>query len=210
MVDSGSAGNIIYNSPSSRYSYLYATASSPSDVGSFSFGSGEKVAGMVFYEAGVAVVSPYIFSKYSTDAIPSNTNTYLHSNSAGILTGDAPLLLASNTIRELIVSSSIKDHATALHPRLKSVEYQATTELNSTIYFCRAYNHEFNYSSNPTYLNNSKIIVKNDDPETPPRAYITTVGLYNDDNQLLAVAKLSEPILKTPDNELIARVRLDW
>ena len=43
-----------------------------------------------------------------------------------------------------------------------------------------------------------------------PVSYITTVGLYDDKNQLLAVAKVSEPIKKTPDTELIARVRLDF
>jgi hypothetical protein len=91
-----------------------------------------------------------------------------------------------------------------------SISFQATTELNSTVYFCRAYNNEFNYSSNPTYLENSKIRVKDGDPTKEPQAYITTVGLYSDDNQLLAVAKLSEPIKKTASNELIIRTRLDF
>ena len=44
----------------------------------------------------------------------------------------------------------------------------------------------------------------------PPRAYITTVGLYSADNELLAVAKLSEPIRKDPTNEVTLRVRLDY
>jgi hypothetical protein len=90
------------------------------------------------------------------------------------------------------------------------LDFQAATELNSTIYFCRAYNNEFNYSSNPTYLENSMIRVKESDPTKEPQSYITTVGLYSDDNQLLAVAKLSEPIKKTASNELIIRTRLDF
>ena len=67
------------------------------------------------------------------------------------------------------------------------------TELNSTIYF-RANNTEFNYSANPTYLSASEIIVKGNNPLADPVAYITTVGLYSPDNELLAVAKLSEPL----------------
>ena len=73
---------------------------------------------------------------------------------------------------------------------------------------------DFNYSSNPTYLEGSKIVVKTD-PGTHeelnlPRSYVTTVGLYSHDNELMAVAKLSEPIRKDPTNELNLRVRLDY
>ena len=68
---------------------------------------------------------------------------------------------------------------------------------------------EFNYSSNPTYLSGSKIVTKSQ-PTDEPVSYITTVGLYSADNELLAVAKLSEPIKKTPSTELTLRVRLDY
>ena len=44
----------------------------------------------------------------------------------------------------------------------------------------------------------------------PPIAYLTTIGLYNSSNELLAVAKLSEPLRKDPTNELTLRVRLDY
>ena len=84
-----------------------------------------------------------------------------------------------------------------------------TTELNSTIYFCRANHNDFNYSSNPTYLTSSKIRVKENQTDAPV-AYITTVGLYSADNELLAVAKLSEPLRKDPTNEMVLRVRLDY
>jgi len=89
-------------------------------------------------------------------------------------------------------------------------DFQNTTELNSTIYFCRATNSEYNYSANQTYLNGSEIVVKNNNIDKPPVTYITTVGLYSADNELLAVAKLSEPIKKDPATELIFRVRLDY
>ena len=91
-----------------------------------------------------------------------------------------------------------------------NIQFNNTTELNSTIYFCRANHNEFNYSSNPTYLKDSKLIVKGDNIMNPPRTYVTTVGLYSADNELLAVAKLSEPLRKDPTNELTLRVRLDY
>jgi len=93
---------------------------------------------------------------------------------------------------------------------ITNINFQAATELNSTVYFCRAYNNEFNFSSNPTYLSASQIIVKHGDPMEEPSSYITTVGLYDDNNQLLAVAKLSEPVKKTASTELIVRARLDF
>jgi len=89
------------------------------------------------------------------------------------------------------------------------MQFNNTTELNSTIYFCRANHNEFNYSSNPTYLSRSKIRVKSIASDEPV-SYITTVGLYNNNNELLATAKLSEPLKKTPSNEFVLRVRLDY
>ena len=68
----------------------------------------------------------------------------------------------------------------------------------------------YNYSSNPTYLSNSKIIVKDSEALNAPQSYVTTVGLYSPDNELMAVAKLSEPLKKEPTTELNLRVRLDY
>ena len=68
---------------------------------------------------------------------------------------------------------------------------------------------KYNHSTNPTYLSSSTIRVKSVNTDTPI-AYITTIGLYSSDNELLAVAKLSEPLRKDPTNELTLRVRLDY
>ena len=87
--------------------------------------------------------------------------------------------------------------------------FNNTTELNSTIYFCRVNHNDFNYSSNPTYLNDSQIRVKRTLLDAPV-SYITTVGLYSADNELLAVAKVSEPLRKDPTNDMTLRVRLDY
>ena len=102
----------------------------------------------------------------------------------------------------------------SLRNRIYNLQFNNTTELNSTIYFCRANNTEFNYSSNPTYLSSSggpsEIVVKDGMADNDPHSYITSVGLYSPDNELLAVAKVSEPLKKNPSNELTLRVRLDY
>ena len=116
---------------------------------------------------------------------------------------------AGKTQTAALVSSSIQANADNFRHRLKDLTFNNTTELNSTIYFCRAHHNEFNYSTNPTYLNNSKIRVKTNSTDNPV-SYITTIGLYNDNNELMAVAKLSEPLKKTPDVEFTLRVRLDY
>ncbi len=105
--------------------------------------------------------------------------------------------------------STIDAVSTAIRNRIYNLSFNNTTELNSTIYFCRANHNDFNYSANPTYLTGSKIRVKTSTTDSPV-SYITTVGLYSADNELLAVAKLSEPLKKTPETELTLRVRLDY
>ena len=109
----------------------------------------------------------------------------------------------------MFLSQSISGACDALRTRLKDISFNNTTELNSTIYFCRANHNEFNYSANPTYLDSSKIVVKNNSSDLPV-TYVTTIGLYSSDNELLAMAKLSEPLKKDPNTELTLRVRLDY
>ena len=83
-------------------------------------------------------------------------------------------------------------------------------------YFVRVKNRDFNYSNNPTYIYDgtdgihSAGTIYNSDFITNPTTYVTTVGLYDANNELVAVAKLSRPALKTFDNELLIKVRLDF
>ena len=110
---------------------------------------------------------------------------------------------------QVLTGTAISGGCDILRHRIYNVQFNNTTELNSTIYFCRANHNEFNYSSNPTYLSASKLVVKNNSQDTPV-SYATSVGLYSPDNELIAVAKLSEPMKKDPSNEFTVRVRLDY
>lgn len=139
--------------------------------------------GHIYYQAGVAVLTASIF--------------------------DGNFGSTDETVSDILTGSAITGTCDGLRNRFYDLDLNNTTELNSTVYFCRANSNEFNYSSNPTYLSGSKLVVKNDYDDTPV-SYVTTVGLYNDKNELLAVAKLSEPLKKDPTNELTLRVRLDY
>ncbi len=82
--------------------------------------------------------------------------------------------------------------------------------LSSDFIFVRARNSEFNYSENPSYISGSTGAVIFDSFIDDPTTYITSVGLYNDNNELLAVAKLSRPLPKDFTKELLVRVKLDF
>ena len=91
-------------------------------------------------------------------------------------------------------------------------KFQARSEetVTSTHFFCRIKNKQYNFSNNPTFSTASDGSFTNDDFFKNPRTYVTTVGLYNDANELLAVAKLSRPLLKSFDREAVIKVKLDF
>ena len=91
-------------------------------------------------------------------------------------------------------------------------DFQARSAENiaSTHFFVRLRNKEFNYSNNPTFFNETNGAILNTNFIDDPRVFITTVGLFNDANELLATGKLSQPTQKSFDRELLIRVRLDF
>ena len=82
-------------------------------------------------------------------------------------------------------------------------------KISSTFYFARARNFEFNYSTNPSFTDDGGNVLVNSMIDNPT-SYITTVGMYNDAGDLLAVAKLSQPIAKDMTKEALIRVKLDY
>ena len=91
--------------------------------------------------------------------------------------------------------------------------FQNNTQINSTLVFCRATADEFNYSSNPTYTDSQGRIIVIDESQQGVQksfSFVSTVGLYDANEQLLAVAKLSRPVEKNDEKDLTFRVRLDF
>jgi len=82
--------------------------------------------------------------------------------------------------------------------------------LSSDFIFVRARNNEFNYSENPSFISGSTGELVQSSFVDNPQTYITTVGMYNDSNELLAVAKLSRPLPKDFTKEMLVRVKLDF
>ena len=153
-------------------------------------GSGANV-GQIFYDLGFVVLDADL-------VFTSATTTLGFSGSAGTSSDD------------VVVSSSIQVYTEQFRRRIIDLSLQNTTEINSTIYFCRANANEFNFSSNPTYTDsNSKNRTKTAQSDTPV-TYITTVALADEVGDVLAVAKLSEPLQKDPSTEFTLRVRLDY
>lgn len=216
IVDQGAATSYRVNSPAGEYGILYATASTAGDqyldaTSTHTASIGGKTywrAGLIYYQAGVAVLSSSVFS-----ATGSNGGYgFLKNLGAGAgkkLEFTPGTHAASKTITGSIVGEEISSSADHIRNRIYNLQFNNTIELNSTVYFCRVKHNEFNYSSNPTYLSGSQIRVKNQATDIPI-SYITSIGLYSADNQLLAVGKFSEPIRKDSNIELTLRARLDY
>ena len=192
-------------SPSGDYGLIYtaSAASYTPDVA--------RAVGLIFYQAGVAVITSSIFVEHF--GAPGLEYTLggtgiMNTASSGADPDKAPGAgLGAITMAQ--TGSTIDALCNGFRARIQDLDFNNTIELNSAIYFCRVNHNEFNYSSNPTYVTGSKLRVKNNVNDLPI-SYITTVGLYSPDNELLAVAKLSEPIRKDPNTELTLRVRLDY
>jgi hypothetical protein len=92
----------------------------------------------------------------------------------------------------------------------ESFTLNSSETITSNFVFVRARNSEFNYSTNPSYISGSTGEVAFNQFINNPQTYITTVGMYNNANELLAVAKLSRPLLKDFTKESLIRVKLDY
>lgn len=90
--------------------------------------------------------------------------------------------------------------------------FSARTEekITSNYYFVRVTNQQFNYSTNSTYTSGSNGQFRWSIMQGNPQVYITTVGLYDDANQLLAIAKLSKPLLKNFNREALIKIKIDY
>ena len=196
LGDYSATSSYYVNSPAGEYGILYSSSAQPNA------GSGY---GLLYYQAGIAVVTGAVWAN------PVSIGDGLHpAAKVATMMGVGAQPFSASFDNLLTGSSATMDFtANTIRNRVQDISFNNTVELNSTIYFCRINHNEFNYSANPTYLSSSQIRVKNSTSDNPV-SYITTVGLYSSDNELLAVAKLSEPLKKDPNTELTLRVRLDY
>lgn len=127
----------------------------------------------------------------------------------------------SGTFDKLLVSASIDDIVDHLaSTRFLSgtvdetaITFQNITNINSSLFFSRLAADEFNYSSNPTYVDSeNRIVVIDEGQEETQRSFtfVTSIGLYDAFDNLLAVAKLSRPVLKDDERDITFKIRLDY
>ncbi len=186
ITDASGSNGYKVNSPAGEYGILFASDGTGTPMSS---PAGTPV-GLLYYQAGIAVVTASVFS-------------------TGLLTASALMNTSGETVSAILSGSAISGNCDEIRHRFENLSFNNSTELNSTVYFCRVNNTDFNYSSNPTYLSSSQMVVKTTSQDNPV-SYVTAVGLYSSDNELLAVAKLSEPLKKDPTTEFTIRVRLDY
>ena len=193
--------------------------------------------GLMFYDAGTAVldlskimwgdqhvsgtISSVVGNPGGTSYSTLSTNETVIGSSRGSTTINTSYgsNASARFIPDLLTSGSIDDiidHIAGCRFSSGSntaVTFQNVTNINSTLLFCRATADEFNYSSNPTYVDtDGRIVVIDQGQEDTQRgfSFITTVGMYDANDNLLAVAKLSRPIEKNDEKDLTVRVRLDF
>jgi hypothetical protein len=142
--------------------------------------------GLVYADLGTIIVSADVLN------ISASFNTVSGSNIAG----DNSFKLFTS-----ISGSATKDFGfTARAVDVKQQDF----------YFVRISNTEFNYSNNPTYVSGSSAVVANTSFTNEPITYITSIGLYNDSGDLLAIAKMSKPLQKSFNSELSVTVKLEY
>ena len=135
-------------------------------------------------------------------------------NPSAIASGSGHNIGVRGVVEPLTRSSSTNNYNhRKLFNSIKSGSYFASRreeQKRSSFYFCDVRSGEFNHSQNPSFFTGSNAELVNSSFKTEPVTYITTVGLYNDNNELLAVAKLSQPFKKDPNTEALIKVRLDF
>ena len=153
----------------------------------------------------------------------SNGNAYTSSAATGpyygIMLPDLGIVIldASGSLTPYIqaaslLTSSVQNNHVKLYNSIVSgsnFQLQSSEVISSRYFFTRIKNSEFNYTTNPSIIDNNgnllyTTLINN------PQTYITTVGMYNDNNELLAVAKLSKPLVKDFTKEALIRIKLDY
>lgn len=180
--------------------------------------------GLLFYDRGIAVLDlAKIIS--GSQLVSGSVNSVIGTSNWGLSAGSQVIggLHGDNTrakfIPDFLTSGSIDnivDHLCGIRfhtGSVTAVTFQNITNINSTLVSVQAGPDEFNYSSNPTFRDSDDritVIEAGQEDISQTFVFVTSVGLYDANDNLLAVAKLSRPVEKSPERGLNLRVRFDY
>jgi hypothetical protein len=140
--------------------------------------------GLFYPDAGVFVLNPAALSSSIGNGLTPNKS------------------LTAYQYNHRLLFNAIRDGA--------DFQARSTENISTNHYFVRLNNREFNFSNNPTFITGSVGKFRNPTFEGDPKVFPTTVGLYNDAHELLAVAKLSQPTRKAFDREMNIKIKLEF
>lgn len=161
-----------------------------------------NVYGLVFPDYGVILLQPSLIS--SSVGLVTGTNNARNTPSVPFSPFTGSVTAYQYQHEGLL--RSISGSMAASSPFIA----RSAEEITSVNYFVNLGSSAYNYSNNPTYYTGSLPQVVLPAFRNKPVTYVTTIGLYNDANELLAVAKLSRPVEKSTDKAVLVRVRLDY
>lgn len=152
--------------------------------------SGTTTGGQLFYQAGIAVLIPEMFSNTSSNTGNQWSGTLDYVN--------------------LATSASFQSLLNGIRYRFDNITFVNQSNLQASYYYCRMLNDEFNYSSNPTFIDTAgRIISTSGSTNYGTITYPTKVALLDENNGILAVACLNNPIKKSFENEQTVICRID-
>ena len=183
--------------PGSPFGEVYSIVSGA--AGEVHTAASTKTYGHFYPDAGVFALS----ATQMSSSLPG-TKGFLLSGSAFIKAGNG---LAPDTR-----TVAAADNASKLRMALQKGSATMRSEEKQYIYdyFCRARANEFNYTNNVTFWSGSDYQIRHDDMVQNPQTYISEVGLYDAQNSLVAIGRLSSPINKNFSSEAIVKVRLTY
>ena len=217
LIDDSSTNTDIYNGAGiTEYNVVSGSiqgGSTTIDTAASSEGADSGSFGKFYPDLGLIILNATRLTKTdlgSKDAGPGRSPLFEFSRGVELAGGGTTTYTGSNILYSPASHSLHKMY----HAISSGSLFQARREeeVTSTHYFCRVINSKFNKSNNPTYSVTENGVAKplavfRDGKE---KTYITTVGLYDDADDLLAVAKLSQPILKSKSREALIKVKLDF
>ena len=142
--------------------------------------------------------------------VPDMGTIILNAKALQLPVANGGIALAPSTGSSAVANGTNNALMYATINRGTSFQLNSQENITSDYVFIRPQNAEFNYTTNPSFISGSTGEVIYPTFINNPQTYITTVGLYNDANELLAVAKLSRPLVKDFTKEALIRVKLDF